>query len=147
MNLLRVRVSTKKFIASALLDNLPVTAHADIKFVSIPQAILSVATRDLSLPTTDVSLYYSPPSAHYLTICQLTRTSLNVEVEADDDPEAETSNNPRGPVKRGRGQDDEHGEESGEDNLIDVMDSDEEHLANAHRALSAGGVIDLTEEY
>ncbi|KAF7371838.1 hypothetical protein MVEN_00040600 [Mycena venus] len=55
LNLRRVRVSTKNFVALAGLDNLTPTADTDIKLVSIPQVILAVAMRDATLPDTDLT--------------------------------------------------------------------------------------------
>jgi hypothetical protein len=55
LGLRRVRMSTKNFTSLARLHNLPVAPDAKIKLVSIPQVILSIAMRDLSMETTDVS--------------------------------------------------------------------------------------------
>jgi hypothetical protein len=55
LGLRRVRVSTKNFTSLTRLHNLPVMPDAKIKLVSIPQVILSIAMRDLSMETTDVS--------------------------------------------------------------------------------------------
>lgn len=68
LNLHRVRVSTKKFISLAQLDNLSATPDREIKLVTIPQVILSVAMRDTSLEETDVSLHFifaSSSDHHY----------------------------------------------------------------------------------
>ncbi|KAJ7810368.1 hypothetical protein B0H14DRAFT_3480722 [Mycena olivaceomarginata] len=54
----RVRVSTENFVALAKLAALPPIPDADIKLVSIPQMILSVAMGDTSLPATVVSFSF-----------------------------------------------------------------------------------------
>ncbi|KAJ7755459.1 PIN domain-like protein [Mycena metata] len=55
LELYRVRVSTNNFVQLASLNHLPPTPERDIKLVSIPKAILAVAMRDLSLPSTDLA--------------------------------------------------------------------------------------------
>ncbi|KAJ7919447.1 hypothetical protein B0H13DRAFT_2320430 [Mycena leptocephala] len=55
LELYRVRMSTDNFIQLASLDNLPQTAKADIKLVSIPKVILAVAMRDVALPSTNLT--------------------------------------------------------------------------------------------
>jgi hypothetical protein len=55
LNVCWVRVSTTNFVALTGLVNLTPTADTDIKLISIPQIILSVAMRDATLPNTNVS--------------------------------------------------------------------------------------------
>ncbi|KAJ7732979.1 hypothetical protein B0H16DRAFT_1580237 [Mycena metata] len=55
LDLHRIRVSTQKFVSRAQLDDLPAIPDHDIKLVTIPHVILSVAMRDTSLEETDLT--------------------------------------------------------------------------------------------
>ncbi|KAJ7019288.1 hypothetical protein C8F04DRAFT_1404365 [Mycena alexandri] len=128
LNLHRVRVSTEKFISLAQLNDSPAIPDREIKLVTIPQVILSVAMRDTSLEETD-----------------LTEMPSDVEVDSDSSSgsEAEMLENSHGDSEREVN--DDYGKEA--DEVMEIVDSDEEALLDAHGKLSAkGGVIDLTED-
>jgi hypothetical protein len=62
-------MSTDNFVRLASLRDLPQIAETQIKLVSIPKAILAVATRDPALPLTDVSqhCFVLCPRIYFLT--------------------------------------------------------------------------------
>ncbi|KAJ6464778.1 hypothetical protein C8R47DRAFT_1201745 [Mycena vitilis] len=64
LELYRVRLCTNNFIQLAGLQTLPQTAETDIKLVSIPKAILAVATRDVSSVSTNLTQVAIPPSSN-----------------------------------------------------------------------------------
>ncbi|KAJ7799725.1 hypothetical protein B0H13DRAFT_2390818 [Mycena leptocephala] len=122
----RVRVSTKNFVFLARLDNVPAIPDAKIELVTIPQVILSVVMRDTSLDETDL-------------------THIPFDVDSEPSPlEARMSKNCHSSGE-GETNNNDHGERVSDDELLEIMDSDEEALIDAHRKLgSESGIVDLT---
>ncbi|KAJ7678582.1 hypothetical protein B0H14DRAFT_2655856 [Mycena olivaceomarginata] len=98
------------FTSLVRLHNLPVTPDAKIKLVSIPQVILSIAMRDLSMETTDLTRLPS---------------SIDIDSESESEAEAEMS-------AAGTEWEDEN--EVEDIDIMEIVDSDEGELVTAHNS-------------
>ncbi|KAJ6609678.1 hypothetical protein B0H10DRAFT_2296915 [Mycena sp. CBHHK59/15] len=92
----------------------------DYILVAIPRSIFAIATRDLSLPATNL-----------------------FDIVANDEPDDSDSQSSHSDSdKENKAAAD--GDDDGDDDMIDLMQIEETELVDAHHRLSAGGVIDLT---
>ncbi|KAJ7731539.1 PIN domain-like protein [Mycena metata] len=128
----RVRVSTDNFVALAQLDSVGVPA--EIKLISVPQAILAVAMRDLAQDLEDSqhegekstgdstsNLDDATASGAAINVTNSNNGNLIIDISDSDEEEQSTTG------------------------VIDVSGSDDEDFISAHRALAAGGLVDLSD--
>ncbi|KAJ6600862.1 hypothetical protein B0H10DRAFT_1958552 [Mycena sp. CBHHK59/15] len=118
MGLVRIRISIANFIQKAGFQP---GGGIDYILVTIPRSIFAIATRDLSLPATNL-----------------------FDIVANDEPDDSDSQSSSHSDSDKENKAAADGDDDGDDDMIDLMQIEETELVDAHHRLSAGGVIDLT---
>ncbi|KAJ7867003.1 hypothetical protein B0H14DRAFT_3442127 [Mycena olivaceomarginata] len=118
LTLFRVRISISNFIQKAGLQ--PGEGN-DYVLVTIPQSILAIAMRDLSLVSTDVTNFSSGQSRSSHSSSDKENRSFSLELEDVDDTLEIGGSDP------------------------DDTESGEMELVQVHRRLAEEGIIDLTD--